>query len=137
MAAGFKSVTTVGNPQFPGLFALPGLVVLDHQGDVTIHLQNCTDSDMELPRNTIIGSIENLSHPDFREIQPIDQAKVLDHVSGKPDPAPTPLTGEAAKEFLSKANLKVPACELAAYQDILLKNYDVFSTDKNETCYKF
>ena len=30
MAAGFKSVSTIGNPDFPALFARPGLVVPDH-----------------------------------------------------------------------------------------------------------
>ena len=46
MAAGFKSVSTIANPDFPQLFPHPGLVVPDHQGDVTIMLQNCGTTDM-------------------------------------------------------------------------------------------
>ncbi len=37
MAAGIKSVTTIGNL---ALFFQPGLVIPNHQGDVTIILQN-------------------------------------------------------------------------------------------------
>jgi hypothetical protein len=40
MAAGIQSVTTIGNPDFPALFSQPGLVEPNHQGDVTLLLQN-------------------------------------------------------------------------------------------------
>jgi hypothetical protein len=50
MAAGLKSVTTIGNPNYPALFSQPGLVIPNHQGDVTILLQNCGDVHMEIPR---------------------------------------------------------------------------------------
>ena len=58
MAAGFKSVSTIGNPSFPALCAQPGLVVPDHQGDVTIMLQNCSNVDMEIPRCTAMVSLK-------------------------------------------------------------------------------
>ena len=41
MVAGFKAVSTIGNPDFLALFAQQGLVTTDHQGDVTIMPQNC------------------------------------------------------------------------------------------------
>jgi hypothetical protein len=62
MAAGIKSVTTVGSPEYPALFSQPGLVVPDHQGDITILLQNCGDVDMEIPRCTAIRFLENLQN---------------------------------------------------------------------------
>jgi hypothetical protein len=60
MAAGLKSVSTIGNLDFPQIFAQPGLVIPNHQGDVTIQLQNCSDVDITIPRDTVIGYIENL-----------------------------------------------------------------------------
>ena len=30
----------------------------NHQGDVTIILQNCSDQDIEIPRNTTLGYLE-------------------------------------------------------------------------------
>ena len=62
MAAGIKSVTTVGNPDYPAIFSQPGLVVPNHQGDVTLLLQNCSDVDMEIRRCTAIGFLENLQN---------------------------------------------------------------------------
>ena len=41
MAAGLKSVSTIGNLDFPQIFAQPGLVIPNHQGDVTVLMQNC------------------------------------------------------------------------------------------------
>jgi hypothetical protein len=56
MAAEIKSVTIVGNPDCPALLSQPGLVLPNHQGDVTIFLQNCCDVNMEIQRCTTIGS---------------------------------------------------------------------------------
>jgi hypothetical protein len=55
MAAGIKSVTTVGNPDYPALFSQPGLVVPNHQGDV----------DIKIPRCTATAFLENLQNYTF------------------------------------------------------------------------
>jgi hypothetical protein len=60
MTAGFKSVSTIGNIYHPQLFGQPGLIILDHQENVTIMLQNMSDVHYEIPRCTAIGFIENL-----------------------------------------------------------------------------
>jgi hypothetical protein len=46
---GFNSVSTIGNIDHPQLFAQPGLVIPDHQGDKTIMLPNMSDVDIEIP----------------------------------------------------------------------------------------
>ncbi len=51
MAAGFKSVSTIDHPQ---LFAQPGLVIPDHQGDVTIMMQNMSVVGIKVPPFTTI-----------------------------------------------------------------------------------
>ncbi len=62
MAAGIQSVTTIGNPDFPALFLQPGVVIPNHQGDVTLLLQNCSDVGMEIPRCKAIGFLENFKN---------------------------------------------------------------------------
>ena len=69
MAAGLKCVTTIGNLDFPMLFSQPGLVVPNHQGDVTIMLHS--DQDIEIPRNTTLGYLENLKNKEFNKISVI------------------------------------------------------------------
>ena len=124
-------MTTVGNNDFPGLFAQPGLVVPNHQGDVTILLQNCTDVDMEIPRCTVIGFIENLTNEEFNEISQIDQEDVKKTVS-KDKPVPKAMSKEEKDAFLEKANVKVPDSEKQAYIDLIARHHDVFSTSKND-----
>ena len=81
MVAGIKSVTTVGNPDYPALFSQPGLVVPYQRGDITILLQNCSDADMEIPRCTAIGFLENLQNGTFKEIHASDQNQLEKEVS--------------------------------------------------------
>jgi hypothetical protein len=59
MAAWLKSVITIGNPDYPALFPQPGLVVPNHEGDVTILLQNFGDVEIEIPRCTAIGYLSS------------------------------------------------------------------------------
>ncbi len=68
MTAGFKSASMLGNIDHPQLFAQPGLVIPDHQGDVTIMLQNVSNVDIEIPQCTTIGFIENLKNDYFKNI---------------------------------------------------------------------
>jgi hypothetical protein len=76
VAAGIKSITTVGNPDYPALFLQPRLVVPNIQGDFTILLQNCSDVDKEFPRCTTIGVLENLQNDTFKEIYEVVEKKM-------------------------------------------------------------
>ena len=131
MAAGLKCVTTIGTLDFPMLFSQPGLVVPNHQGDVTIMLQNCSDQDIEIPRNTTLGYLENLNNKEFNKISVIDQEKVKEDFSHDA-PLPKPMSESVKVDFLAHANIKVPAQEKQAYEELIAQNHDVFSTDKND-----
>ena len=37
----------------------PGIVVPDHQGNGNVILQNCGDTDVYIPRGSLIGNVEN------------------------------------------------------------------------------
>ena len=131
MAAGLKSVTTIGNPDYPALFAQPGLVVPNHQGDVTLLLQNCGDVDMEIPRCTAIGYLENLQNKSFNEIYAIDEQKIEEDASND-KPIPKPMTDFQKEKFLAQIKITVPAEEERTYTKLLLKHHDVFSVDKSD-----
>ena len=131
MAAGIKSVTTIGNPDYPALFSQPGLVIPNHQGDVTVILQNCGDVDMEIPRCTTIGYLENLQNNAFNEIYPVDEQKIEEEAA-QDKPIPDPMTNQQKLEFLSHIKITVPAEEQNSYTKLLLKHHDVFSATKND-----
>ena len=131
MAAGLKWVTTIGNPDYPALFSQPGLVVPNHQGDVTILLQNCGDVDMEIPRCTAIGYLENLQHNSYKEIYAIDEKKIEEEAA-KDKPIPEPMTNVQKAKFLAQVKITVPAKEQENYTNLLLKHHDVFSVDKGD-----
>jgi hypothetical protein len=131
MTAGFKSVSTIGNIDHPQLFAQPGLVVPDHQGDVTIKLQNMSDVDIEIPRCTTIGFIENLNNEYFNKISPINQESTQQEFSENLS-LPKPLSKEKQEEFLAHANIKIPKEQEQAHRVLLAKHHDVFSTDNND-----
>ena len=44
-------------------------------------LQNCSDQDIEIPRNTTLGYLENLRNKEFNNISVIDQEKVKQNFS--------------------------------------------------------
>ena len=131
MAAGLKSVSTIGNLDFPQIFAQPGLVIPNHQGDVTVLMQNCSDMDIEIPRDTVVGYIENLQNESFEEISEINEVKSQAQFS-RDKPLPKLLPKAKEEEFLSQANMKVPVSEKQAYRDLLAQHHDVFSTDKTD-----
>ena len=131
MAAGIKSVSTIGNPDFPQIFSQPGLVTPNHQGDVTLILQNCSNQAIEIPRGTSLGFIENLGNTEFGQISEL-HPKVTEEKLSKNLPKPEPLSTKSRAEFLSKANIKVPAEEKAEYEKLISDHHDVFSKDKSD-----
>jgi transposase InsO family protein len=132
MAAGFKSISTIANSDFPQVFSQPGLVVPDHTGDVTLILQNCSSQDIEIPRGTTMGFIENLSNQEFEQILEINQEEPLKCSGAKDIPLPKAMSDTEREEFLAHANIKVPAEEKQAYKDLIAENHDIFSKSKND-----
>jgi hypothetical protein len=55
------------------------LAVPNHQGDITILLQNCVGVDMEVPRCTAIRYLEKLQNNTFKEIV-VDEKKMEEKV---------------------------------------------------------
>ena len=133
MSSGVKAVSTVASLDFPCLFAQPGLVTPDHQGQVMIILQNCGDEDITIPRCSSIGYIENVNNPCFDEISEVKQKEWEAQISENPKlPEPEPMSNEEKENFLAQAKINVPVEEKLQYKDLLCKHHDVFSKDKTD-----
>ena len=61
----------------------------------------------------------------------IDQEKVKEEFS-QDVPLPKPMSDSVKVDFLAQANIKVPAQERKAYEELIAQHHDVFSTDKND-----
>jgi hypothetical protein len=53
------------------LFAQPGLVSPDHQGQAMIIIQSCNDEDITIPSCSNIGYIEHVHYPYFDKISEV------------------------------------------------------------------
>ena len=132
MPNGIEAVSTVASLDYPSLFAQPGLVCPDVQGNISIILQNCGDEDLRLPRSTIIGYIENTKNPDFEEISLIDEEVMKAKMSQTEFSPPPPMSQTEREEFLAQARINVPAEEAVKYEDLLCKHHDIFSKSKSD-----
>ena len=119
-------VAVIHTPEYPLLSGGPGLVSINNVHEVTVLINNCSPCAAELPRGTSLGFLDLPGGPP----QIITAEKLVSHLDAISKPRPVPLTPERRAEFLKDLNLKVPANELAAYQKLLLDNFDVFSRHK-------
>jgi transposase InsO family protein len=119
----------VGSPLLPLLNGGPGLVQTSDTGQVTIRLNNCSPSDIEIPRGTHIGFLESVQPS---SVSLIDQNLIAATFAANSTPPPPPLPPDKQTEFLKGLNLTVPPTERQAYIELLLKNSDVFSSNKND-----
>ena len=94
-------------------------------------LQNCSNVDMEIPRCTAMGFLENLKNKCFDEMYSVDEIKLEEKLS-EDKPLPTPLSQKAKQEFLAGAKITVPKNVQQNYEDLIAKHHDVFSTNKND-----
>ena len=124
-----RSMATVQCTDFPLLSGGPGLVVPNHAGHVTVLVQNCGPVDIEIPRGTNMGELENIHH---ETLTPLDGAKLCEMLEKRDTPKPAPLSEADRKAFLEKLNLNVPDTERKLYEELILANHDIFSKDKND-----
>ncbi len=80
-------------------------------------------------KGSVIGFFKNINS---QQINQIDDELFVHAVNAVKTKFPQPLSVASQKEFLQKLKLTVPPSELSAYLDLILKNHDVFSKDKND-----
>ncbi len=126
-APGVLELAHVGTSAFPYLNRGPGLVTTDRLGEMTVRINNCSPAELILPKNSIIGFLEPVNSTNVQELENDIFINAVNKVSSH---FPPPLSVPHQKEFLKKIKLSVPPAKLQLYLDLLLKNHDVFSTNK-------
>ncbi len=121
---GVLRLAHVGTTALPYLNRGPRLVTTDRLGENTPRINNCAPTELNLLKVSVIGFFENINS---QEIQQIDD-KRFNLVKNE---FPRPFSVADQKEFLQKLKLTVLPSELPAYLDLILKNHDVFSKNKN------
>ena len=128
-APGVLGLAHVGTSAFPYLNGGPGLVTTDRLGEMTVRINNCSPAELILPKNSIIGFFEPINSANVQELENDIFINAVNKVSSH---FPPQLSVPDQKEFLKKLKLSVPPSELPLYLDLLLKNHDVFSSNKND-----
>ncbi len=126
---GVLGLAHVGTTALPYLNGGPGLVTTDRLGEVTLRINNCAPTELNLLKGSVIGFFENIHS---QKINRIDDELFVHAVNSVKTELPQLLSVANQKEFLQKLKLTVPPSELAAYLDLILKNHDVFSKTKND-----
>jgi hypothetical protein len=114
MVAGFKSVSTIGNIDHPQLFTQPGLAIPDHQVDVTIVLHNTNDVEIEIPRCTTIGFIENFNNNYLKRSLNWPGVCSTEILWGPSSP-PNPYQGKSKRKFLPMQTSKLTKSKHTGY----------------------
>ena len=122
------AVAQIKNKEFPCLYAHEGLVKPNKLGEITVWVKNCHPFDINLQRNEEIGFLEFV---DRNLIDKIDQDKFIDEISNVRN-SNIKLSEKEKIDFLKTLNLSVPENERKAYEELFIKNHDVFSKNKND-----
>jgi hypothetical protein len=131
MPSGLMAVTTIASMDFSCLFAQPGLLSPDHQGQVMMILQNCGNEDFTIPKCSNLGYIENVKNPHFDNISEFYSNEWEIRVSQNPQLSePESLSQKEKAKFLAQAKINVPIEERYQYKDLFCKHRDVFKASK-------
>ena len=123
-----RSMATIACADFPLLSGGPGLVVPNHAGHVTMLVQNCSPVDIEIPRGTVMGELENIHQEKLTPLNEVDLGRLKQNNKLRA----APMSPKEAAEFKTQLKLNVPDKERAEYEALILANHDVFSRDKND-----
>jgi hypothetical protein len=103
------------------------LVSPDTLGQVTIAVKNCAPVELELSRNDFIGSLENVTGCETRELNPA----YLQAVARATNSHPTEKITSAKRQFIKKTiHLNVPELFREQNLKVILKNHEAVSQDR-------
>ena len=126
---GMLGLAHVGTPSLPFLNGGPGLTVTDRLGEMKIRINNCSPTELKLQRGDIVGFLE--------KVNPCSISQINDNIFVPPSqpsvpPSPPSPSADDSNFMLQNLNLTVPENERQLYIDLILRNHDVFSKNKND-----
>jgi hypothetical protein len=115
-------------PEFKQIMGPPGIVVPDHNVNVNVILQNCGDTDVYIPRGSLLGNVEksSINEPKLSKDQQLDAEKLQKHFDERARPIPKHLAPSEKSAFLEKAKINEPNEFKHQYEELLPKHHDVF-----------
>ena len=126
---GMLGIAHIGNPSFPLLNGGPGLVVTNRLGEMTVRVNNCAPTEIEILKDAQIGFLEAINP---QMVKRLNNELFVAAIEKNDKNFKAPLLPNDKSAFLSDLHLTVPENERQAYLDLLLKNHDVFSKNKND-----
>jgi len=88
--AGVTGLAYINSPAFPLLNGGPGLVQLNRFSETTIRVNNCSPAQIEIPKHSVIGFLENVQPQTVKEINPELYVSVIDSIRPPPTPPHVP-----------------------------------------------
>ncbi len=90
-------LANIASSQHPLVTGGPYLVTPDTLGQVTVAIKNCAPTDLDLARNDFIGTLENITGCETRELNPAYLQAVA-----KDNQKPAVKLNSAKKQFIEK-----------------------------------
>jgi hypothetical protein len=103
----------------------PALVRINRLGQTTMEIFNCTNHEMTIEANSLVGIIEKLSHKD--EVGELNVNEMTVNIQKQQLLPAKPLTAAKPQYILEHATLNVPDSFKQKHLDLMLKHHDVIS----------
>ncbi len=120
-------LANIASSQHPLVTGGPYLVTPDSLGQVKVAVKNCAPTELELARNDFIGTLENVTGCETREINPAYIQSVARATNKKlPETVPP-----AKRQFIEQTiHLNVPEKFQEQCLKVILKNHEAVSQNK-------
>jgi hypothetical protein len=120
-------LANITNAQHPLVTGGPYLVSPDNLGQVTVAVKNCAPTELELARNDFIGTLENITGCETRELNPA----YIQAVAQSSVKKCTEKLSSAKRHFIEQTvHLNVPEQICEQYLKVILKNHEAVSQNK-------
>jgi hypothetical protein len=120
-------LANIASSQNPLVTGGPYLVTPDSLGQVTVAVKNSAPTELELARNDFIGTLENITGCETREINPA-YIQAVARATNKKSTEAVPST---KRQFIEQTiHLNVPEKFREQYLKVILKNHEAVSQNK-------
>ena len=120
-------LANIASAQHPLVTGGPYLVTPDSLGQVTVAVKNCAPTELELTRNDFIGTLENVTGCETREINPA----YIQAVATATKRQSSEVMPAAKRQFIEQnIHLNVPEQFKKQYLQVILKNHEAVSQNK-------
>jgi len=120
-------LANITSAQHPLVTGGPYLVSPDNLGQVTVAVKNCAPTELELARNDFIGTLENITGCETRELNPA----YIQAVAQSSVKKCTEKLSSAKRQFIEQTvHLSVPEQFREQYLKVILRNHEAVSQNK-------